>query len=140
MAALVDDVMVSRMGGAKLSAERTLALQSWLDVQPARPAPAGIDAESAARGRALFESSAACASCHAGIQGTNNALANVGTGETFAVPRLRELGSRAPYFHDGRITKLEDRFLPEAGGDLHGQVSQLTAAERTDLVAYLRSL
>jgi hypothetical protein len=78
--------------------------------------------------------------CHTGAQFTNNATVDVGTGLALQVPPLRELAARAPYFHDGRIPTLGLRFLPEAGGDLHGNVSALDGHQRADLVAFLRSL
>jgi cytochrome c peroxidase len=138
--ALMGEVMVGRMGDTGHSSERNQAVLDWLDTVPALPPPANFDPAAAERGRAVFESAAVgCASCHAGRQGTNNGFANVGTGQTLQVPRLTELGSRAPYFHDGRILRMEDRFAPEAGGDLHGNVSSLDAQQRSDLVAYLRS-
>lgn len=141
MGALLDEVMFGRMGGIAQSDARTEALVDWLDAQPALPPPDGLDRDAVARGKALFESPAVgCASCHAGLQGTNNSNSDVGTGQVLQVPRLRELASRPPYFHDGRIPQLEDRFLPEAGGDRHGVTSQLSDQERVDLVAYLKSL
>lgn len=139
LAALMADVMVRRMGGRLQSAARNEALARWLDAQAALQPPT-VDALSAARGRALFDSSeVGCASCHSGEQGTDNTSVNVGTGGVFQVPRLRELAWRAPYFHDGRVENLEARFLPNAGGDLHGQVSQLNAQQRADLVEYLKT-
>jgi mono/diheme cytochrome c family protein len=140
MGALLDEVMFGRMGGIAQSAARTEALVDWLDGMPAQPAPDGLDLDAVARGKTLFDSAqVGCGSCHAGVQGTNNATVDVGTGMALQVPRLRELAGRSPYFHDGRIPQLQDRFLPEAGGDRHGNVSALTAQERDDLVAYLRS-
>jgi hypothetical protein len=140
MKSLMDEVMVRRMGGFIQTQERTDALLAWLDGQKAMRSPDNVDLSAATRGRALFESSAVgCVACHTGAQGTNNANANVGTGESFQVPRLTELGTRAPYFHDGRIGRLEDRFTASAGGDLHGHVSQLSTGEIDDLVAYLKT-
>jgi mono/diheme cytochrome c family protein len=141
MQPLMDEVMVRRMGGNPQTEPRNDALLAWLDAQPAHSAPEGIDASAALRGKALFESTAVgCTTCHTGVQGTNNATVDVGTGAAFQVPRLRELGLRAPYFHDGRIGTLEERFLPSAGGELHGHTAQLTAQDRADLVQYLRTL
>jgi hypothetical protein len=140
MKSLMDEVMVKRMGGFIQTQARTDALLAWLDGQKAMRSPDNVDLSAATRGRALFESSAVgCVTCHSGAQGTNNANANVGTGESLQVPRLTELGTRAPYFHDGRIGRLEDRFTAGAGGDLHGHVSQLSAGEIDDLVAYLKT-
>jgi cytochrome c peroxidase len=92
------------------------------------------------RGLAIFQSpDTHCTSCHAGALGTNNTTVDVGTGMPLQVPRLVELSYRAPFLHDGRAPTLEDRFRPLGGGDAHGTTSQLTAAQVTDLVTYLRS-
>jgi mono/diheme cytochrome c family protein len=138
MGKLVDEIMVKRMGGEAQSPNRVAALLGWLDSVPKQAAPA-VDAEAAARGEALFEDSVVgCAACHAGALGTNNSTVSVGTGQALQVPRLVELASRAPYFHDGRVPTLEARF-GAAGGSAHGDVSKLTPAQVADLIAYLRT-
>ena len=96
------------------------------------------DAAAVARGASLFVS-ATCASCHAGTLGTNNTTVDVGTGGAFQVPRLVELGWRHQWFHDGRIATAAQRFDPNAGGDQHGHVSNLTPRQQADLIEYLRS-
>jgi mono/diheme cytochrome c family protein len=137
--ALLKEVLTRRMGGAKQSPERASALLRWLNAQPALPAPAGVDPSAAERGRLLFAGEAGCESCHTGPQGTNNANANVGTGGVFQVPRLVELGHRAPFFHDGRVATLAERFGALGGGELHGHTSQLSVGQIADLVSYLRA-
>ena len=134
---LVADVLVARMGGAPESDERSNALLDWIDAQPVRGAPADLDASAVARGQASF-SAFGCNSCHAGAVGTDNRFADVGTGETLQVPRLVELAYRAPFFHDGRLATLADRFTG-AGGAGHTATSGLSADQIDDLVAYLRS-
>ena len=135
---LFSEIMVRRMGGFPQSQERVGALLQWLDSVPKLPGPA-LDAAAVERGRVVFENATvACASCHVGAQGTNNLTMSVGTGAALQVPRLVELGSRAPYFHDGRVPTLEQRFT-ELGGDAHGTVSGLSPAQITDLVTYLKS-
>lgn len=140
MNALVGEVMIRRMGMFTQSKPEVIALTRWLDAQPALPSRDGLDPEAVARGKALFESRRTnCAGCHPGTQGTNNLTVDVGTGQPLQVPRLVEVGTRTPLFHDGRIATLADRFADAAGGDRHGLVSDLDAAERADLVTYLRS-
>ena len=137
MSELMRNVMNARMGGASQSAARTDALLGWLDAQPALRAPP-VNAEAAARGRALFESSeTGCASCHAGALGTNNTTVDVGTGGPFQVPRLAELAWRAPFLHDGSLPRLDARVLPST--DQHGRLSHLDATGRADLLEYLRT-
>ncbi len=137
MDSLVADVMVGRMAGNQQTPERTAALLGWLDGQPTLEAPP-TDAAAVARGASLFVS-ATCASCHAGTLGTNNTTVDVGTGGAFQVPRLVELGWRHQWFHDGRIATAAQRFDPNAGGDQHGHVSNLTPRQQADLIEYLRS-
>lgn len=139
MAALISDTLVTRMGGLNQSPARIAAELRWLDAQPRLASP-WLNHAAVLRGAALFASPAiGCSSCHAGAQGTNNANANVGTGEALQVPRMVELAYRAPFFHDGRVATLAGRFASVGGGDLHGQVSALRPDEIDDLVAYLKS-
>ena len=140
MKELLSDVMVQRMGGVAQTAQRSAALLDWLDGVPALPLPDNLDASAVARGKALFDApQQQCLACHPGPLGTNNLNSNVGTGAAFQVPRLVGLAMRAPYFHDGRVLSLADRFAPQGGGESHGRTAALTAAERADLVEYLRS-
>ncbi len=137
MSELMMNVMNARMGGARQSEVRTQALLGWLDAQPALRAPP-VDTAAAARGQALFESGeTGCASCHAGVLGTNNATVDVGTGGFFQVPRLAELAWRAPFLHDGSLPGLDARVLPTT--EQHGKLSHLDASGRADLLEYLRT-
>lgn len=138
---LVDDVMTRRMGGFQVDAQFATALGKWIDQQPAlKLSPS--DEAAAARGKALFESSETrCASCHSGSNFTNNESHDVGTGGRFQVPGLLGLSLRAPFMHNGCAKTLEERFVGACGGgDAHGKTSQLTPAQRADLVTYLKSL
>jgi len=57
----------------------------------------------------------------------------------FRTPALREVGTTAPYMHDGSIATLCDALRPHAA--LEGRpVPALTLAERRDIVAFLRTL
>jgi len=123
-------------------------------VSPAR------DGDAAARGRAVFEDpSVGCATCHAGPDYTDSAfvagapvLYDVGTlgagsgarlGEPLTgldTPSLRGLWRTAPYLHDGSAATLEDVLTTANPDDRHGVTSGLTAAQRADLIAFLRGL
>jgi hypothetical protein len=140
-AALVSDVLVQRMGlGRPLAKDKTAALADWIDTQP-RLAATVRDEDQAARGKKLFESEAVgCASCHAGPLLTDNHSVDVGTGAAFQVPALRGVSYRLPIMHDGCAQTLRQRFDAACGGDRHGNVSQLEAAEIADLIAYLETL
>jgi len=135
---LVHEVMTGRMGGFEVEPDMQQALAEWIDVQPAMVLEDRTQAASA-RGRALFESEGVgCTDCHSGPMLTNNLSVDVGTGEVLQVPSLLGLGWRGPYMHDGCAVTLMERFDPACGGgDQHGKTSQLSEAEKADLVAYL---
>ena len=126
------------------------ALAALREYQLSLDAPEGAAAsEASRRGRTLFEGKAGCARCHAGPHLTDAPAlhdpSEVPTEPTWAersatgayrTTPLRGLIQHAPYFHDGSAATLEDvvdRY--DAFFDLG-----LTAQERSDLVAYLRTL
>jgi mono/diheme cytochrome c family protein len=139
---LMHEVFIGRMSGDNLSSAQSDAVGSWLDAQPTLPKPTPSDPAAVARGQALFaDATVGCASCHSGTHFTSNRNETVGTGKSFQVPGLLDLASRAPYMHSGCASTLQARFDPACGGgDSHGKTSQLSAAERSDLVAYLETL
>jgi mono/diheme cytochrome c family protein len=132
-------------------------LQYQLSLRAPKPAKGAFDPAAAARGRNLFRTAARCATCHQGpnltdvLSGPDRSVpllhhptetgmdpayaARSATGQYRTTP-LRGLLQHPPYFHDGSAPDLlavvnhYDRFL-----GLH-----LTAAEKADLVEYLKSL
>jgi len=101
---------------------------------------------SAQSGKLVFEGQANCVRCHAApdfIPLAPNPLTingGVGTGLVPAnVPTLLGVWSSAPYLHDGSAMTLLD-VLDHNVNDRHGTTSTLTAQQKADLVAYLRSL
>jgi YVTN family beta-propeller protein len=111
------------------------------------PPPGGLDDAAVARGAALFnDRRTGCAGCHPAPLFTDRAKHDVGTGRSlierkgtsFDTPSLRGIHSTAPYFHDGTMQTLDD--LVKAAAGQHGDTRMLTAAERHDLVEYLRSI
>jgi mono/diheme cytochrome c family protein len=140
MPELMEEVLVTRMGGVHESAERQGALQHWLFALQA-PAPIrASDGDAALRGKALFEGEALCSECHSGEKLTNNVNYDVGTGESVQVPSLIGISHRGPWLHTGCASTLRERFDPACGGDNHGKTAQLSDAQIDDLVAYLESL
>jgi Cytochrome c len=140
---LVATVFVGRMGGPSLTREQTAATLGWINSIPARPGLQPSTDARVGRGKTLFNSpQLGCVSCHAGAAFTNNMTIDVGTSGAFQVPSLRGVGWRPPYIHDGCAPTLAARFSDKscAGGDKHGQTSQLTPAQTDDLVAFLESL
>jgi hypothetical protein len=121
-------------------------------------APQGsFDHQAAARGRALFRNEARCSSCHTGQQLTDvlngpdpnvpllHHPSEVGTDATYAqrsatrqyrTTPLRALWQHAPYFHDGSASDLA------AVVEHYNKQFRLnlTPAQKTDLVEYLKSL
>ncbi len=140
---LMDDVFTGRMAGPTLNTDQKDALQAWVDTIPAMPEMGGLDSAAVVRGAMLFDDpKVACATCHAGTLLTNNATVDVGTGQALQVPSLRGVSWRAPFMHNGCASTLTERFTNPAcsGGDKHGVTSTLTAAQISDLTAYLQSL
>lgn len=117
--------------------------------------------EAALRGKTLFESAQlGCTSCHSGPRLTDSQLLapatpllhdvgtlGPGTGQRLGTPlsgldtpTLHGLWASAPYLHDGSATTLQQVVGERNSLGLHGTTSQLSAAERDDLVAYLLCL
>lgn len=137
---LMDDVFANRMSGGFLSDTEKQALGPWLGRIPA-PAPRIFDVNAAARGQAIYNRpEVGCASCHNGELMTNNLLVNVGTGGKFKVPSLVGIGARAPFMHDGCAPTLMDRFTTCGNSTAHGNTTNLSSQELSDLVEYLESL
>lgn len=121
--------------------------------------------ESAKRGFSVFTGKAGCAECHSGWNFTDGSFYDIGTGQesdigrarlfpnseklrhAFKVPTLRDVERRAPYMHDGSEPTLEAVIdLYDRGGVDRPSRSELikrldlTAEEKADLVAFLRTL
>lgn len=124
-----------------------------LAIPAPRPPEGSFDADAAARGKTLFEGKAKCARCH---------VPPLYTEPGFAMHTAEELGiddfqaSRSPEQRFYRTTPLAGLFTREKGGYYHdGRFptldavvdhyagvlgTELTSAERADLVQFLRSL
>jgi len=126
------------------------ALRTYqFSLEPPAAVAGSFDAAAAARGGALFAGQARCSGCHAGASFSDapklHAASEIGmetnearrsaTGMYRTTP-LRGAWQHPPYFHDGsaatllKVVEHYDQVLA-----LH-----LTAAQRTDLEQYLRSL
>lgn len=109
-----------------------------------------------------------CASCHSGPNFTDNSFHNLGLASfgkdnpdmgrfaqrpvaslkgAFKTPTVREAASTAPYFHDGSARTLEELVdFYAKGGIVKTNLSksmkelQLTATEKAQLVAFMKSL
>ncbi len=123
--------------------------------------------DSAKRGFVVFNTSANCAKCHGSWRFTDDSFHDIGVDDAdrgrggladlkdidvlqhaFKTPTLRNVELRAPYLHDGSAKTLESVIaLYEAGGRVaRPSLSEdikpftLSAAERSDLLAFLSSL
>jgi len=121
--------------------------------------------KSAQRGMELFFGRAACSSCHAGPNFTDNGFHNIGVGMdqekpdpgraaisklegdtgSFKTPTLREIASTGPYMHDGSIKTLKDVILHYKKGGVKNPYQdeeifplELTEQEVDDLVTFLK--
>ena len=139
LGAFYDHTVKTLMGGQGLDERSQAAVSKFLESQPAPENPRSAAPTAAdTRGRVAFVK-AGCDACHRGAALADSASVDVGTGGKYDVPSLLGLGRSAPYLHDGSAPTLEARFA-QASGDRHGNVSQLSHEELSDLVAYLETL
>lgn len=123
-----------------------------LGLEVPRPPMGSFDPAAAERGRALFDGTARCASCHIpslAFTDVNRGIlhdpAEVGTdpvragrlkNHAYRTTPLRALQEHPPYFHDGSAATLADVV------DHYDRVFKLglTTAQKADLVEYLKTL
>lgn len=120
--------------------------------------------EEAKRGFALFNAKAQCSACHEGWNFTNEGFQDIGLPSddigrgkllpnvikmqhAFKTPSLREISRRSPYMHDGSLATLEAvvEHYDHGGVDRPSRSDlmkplDLTSQEKTDLVAFLKTL
>jgi cytochrome c peroxidase len=122
----------------------------------------------ARRGWKIFDEKAKCTNCHDGRLLTDQQFHNVGIGMdadkpdlgrgaitkeekdtgAFKTPTLLDISKSAPYFHNGSAATLEDAVDTMLSGGKENKFLdktnlkpvKLTPAERSDLLAFLRSL
>jgi mono/diheme cytochrome c family protein len=130
------------------------ALQAYQLSLPAPPPPPGsFDGAAAGRGQALFAGKGKCATCHTGSTFTDANERLHPPADSMAEPETPSYASRSatkqyrtaplkgiwqhpPYFHDGAAATLED-----VVNTYDSRLSLgLSAAEKADLVQYLKSL
>ena len=130
------------------------ALQAYQLSLAAPAAPGGsFDAAAAARGKLVFEGAGQCATCHSGAQFTDANTRLHPPGDSVVEPETPSYASRsatkqyrtsplkgawqhAPYFHDGSAATLADVVTAYNTK----RALNLSAAQRSDLTEYLKSL
>lgn len=110
----------------------------------------GTLSEAALRGQELFEGKANCISCHSSaVYGQDVLIENhTQTGNEsrgLLVPPIIEVWRTAPYLYDGRAVTIHEVLttynpLDENGQTKHGNVSNLTEDELSDLEEFVLSL
>lgn len=122
---------------------------------------------SAKRGFEIFKGKANCTACHDGFNFTDNGFHNIGVRDSgaqpdlgrytqrkldavkgaFKTPTLRDVALTAPYMRNGAYATLEEVVEHyDRGGDVRENLSpnikplNLTAQEKSDLVAFMKSL
>jgi cytochrome c peroxidase len=120
--------------------------------------------DEAKRGFEVFNDKAQCSSCHEGWNFTNEGFQDIGLPSedvgrgkflpdiikmqhAFKTPSLREIARRSPYMHDGSLATLEQVVDHYDGGGVDRpsrsdliRPLHLTAQEKSDLVAFMKSL
>ena len=162
-----DDARVMRDVGQALAAYvETLAtprapFDDWRDrlasaSEGIEPSTSDAFPAAARRGLRLFVGRAGCSACHAGPTLSDDSFhvslvhsmtapgvpdpGHAGEpANAFRTPGLRDVAATAPWFHDGSAARPCDAVQPHAA-DPGTEPPSLTASERHDLVAFLRTL
>ena len=133
-----------------------------------RSGEAAAFSEEAQRGWKVFSEKAKCTNCHDGLLLTDQQYHNTGIGMdaekpdvgrfvvtkdekdtgAFKTPTLLDISKSAPYFHNGSVATLEESVDGMVNGGKKNKFLdtknlkpvKLSAAEKSDLLAFLRSL
>ena len=128
---------IARLGGRDAEPD---PIAAFLEAMP-RPRAPTLPADAVARGKALFASTElGCDGCHGGAELTDHQR-HTFAGAPFELdtPSLRAAAAAPRSLHDGSAATLDD-VLAERGS-IKGMIARpLSASERADLAAYLRSL
>ncbi len=162
-----ENIKIENVGKAIASFQRTVLSGNSPADKFDQGQQAGAISESAQKGLTLFRDKARCTKCHSGFNFTDEKFHNLGIGwddnkvdlgrymvtsnaeelGAFKTPTLREIARSAPYMHDGRFKTLEEvvNFYNKGGVKNPHQDPlvlplELTDQEKSDLVAFLRTL
>jgi cytochrome c peroxidase len=127
--------------------EDALAIDAYLRSMKPVPSPylvKGKLSRAARRGKRVFKK-AGCARCHPAPLFVDMQMHDVGTakdldeGRKFDTPTLVEVWRTAPYLYDGRAATMADVFARFNGSNKHGDTSELTEKELSNLVKFILS-
>jgi cytochrome c peroxidase len=162
-----ENIKIENVGKAIASFQRTILSGNSPADKFDQGQQVGAISESAQKGLTLFRDKARCTKCHSGFNFTDEKFHNLGIGwddnkvdlgrymvtsnaeelGAFKTPTLREIARSAPYMHDGRFKTLEEvvNFYNKGGVKNPHQDPlilplELTDQEKSDLVAFLRTL
>jgi cytochrome c peroxidase len=144
-----------RMGGTGVTPDMEAQIGAFITSQalPDNPNKQATLTDAQQRGSLVY-AQAGCGTCHLGQTLTDNGFHLVGTQVTsgdlvddtsrlvhggFNTPSLLGIARTAPYLHDGSAATLLDRVNNDENG-AHGTTAGLTAAQKSDLVEYLKTL
>jgi YVTN family beta-propeller protein len=143
LGAAVTKSFTETMYGPKPTGDEVKAMLAYFETLEQPPNPNRKD-EAVGRGERLFRGKAGCAHCHKGDEYTSASNYDVGLEDDgspydkWNPPSLRGLWDRGPYLHDGRAETLEEVLKSHDPKRIGGE--ELTADERKDLIAFLKSL
>ncbi|HWB13119.1 MAG TPA: cytochrome c peroxidase [Pirellulales bacterium] len=142
--------LTETMLGPRPSDEDVQALVAYLSALEPPPNPnraGGALSEEAKRGEQVFHGAkAGCANCHRGDCFTDGEIHDVGLGsprdeyDGFNTPSLLGVYHRVRLLHDGRSKSIDEVLTGLHSPDKVTGQGELTDAERTDLIEYLKSL
>ena len=162
-----EEITIGNVGKAIASFQRTVLSGNSPADRFDQGGETGAIPETAQRGLTLFRDKARCTKCHSGFNFSDEKFHNLGIGwddnkvdlgrymvtqnpeelGAFKTPTLREISRSAPYMHDGRFKTLEEvvNFYNKGGVKNPHQDPlilplELTDQEKTDLLAFLRTL
>lgn len=131
------------------------ALAVYTNSFPVRTSPHPLS-DAAKRGKELFFSKqVGCAECHNGPYYSDSTLTkpfklhDVGTGKDdplekmgprYDTPTLLGVYRSAPYLHHGKAENLMEVLTKYNPNDQHGKTSQLSPAQKEELIAFLKAL
>jgi mono/diheme cytochrome c family protein len=127
------------MGGTGLTMGHTRQIEKFLFNMREIDSPyKNVNDEKVVRGAAVF-SNVGCVSCHNGASFTDGKVYSMLSLTAVNTPALKGIAASAPYFHDGSASDLADVIDRASKGEM-GTAFTISADEKSDLVAYLKSL